>query len=118
MVVLRNTGTAACTVTGYPTAIFLDAAGGQLAATTVDESGAAPTTVTLVPGGFATTTVWTGNPDVPAPSYCQPVTTGAVTLTLPGVVGPVAAPVAISVCSAHAVVGTTALVAGSGQQPF
>ncbi len=116
VVVLRNTATTTCTLHGYPTAHFVSD-GSALQAQSADVAPA-PSTVTLEPGSPVATTVWTDNPEVPSPSYCQPLPATSVSVTRPPSGATVSAPVTITVCSAHNVIQITAVTAGTSETPM
>jgi hypothetical protein len=112
VVVLKNMGSAICQMTGYPTAWFVTAAGTRLSTLSIDRAAPAPTTVTIPPGGSASTSVWTGSPSVPTPSYCQSMTAEGVRVIPPAQTTSVQATVTITICGAHNVVAATPLTSG------
>jgi hypothetical protein len=67
--VLRNTGTAACQVKGFPGVSLLDASGSQIGQPATRE-GAEGGTVVLLPGGAASATLHTTNEGIGGP--CDP----------------------------------------------
>ena len=115
VVVFRNRSSTACQMTGYPTAWFIDRSQARISAVSVDQSAPAPQPVTLAPGGEAATTVATQNPSVPDPSYCQPRTAAGVEVVPPSQTTSLAAPITITICTAHSSVTATPVTAGSSQ---
>jgi len=61
----HNTGTAACTLYGFPGVSFLDTGGHQIGAPAQRPSGTALTTVTLMVGGDAFSSVAVTDPGIP-----------------------------------------------------
>src|SRR5260370_21575509 len=106
VVVCRNPSEAACSMKGYPLAWFVDAAGARIGPTSIRESTPPPTTVALRPGDEASTTVWTGSPDVPTAAQCQPTTAAAVRVVPPGQSSTLSAVIRITICAKGGVVGT------------
>jgi hypothetical protein len=99
IVVLTNRASSACVLRGYPTARFVDASGQRLSATYVQEATPPPSTVRVLPGGHASTTIWTSNPEVPSGSYCQPTRATGVVVAPPGQTSEIPATVVMTVCS-------------------
>lgn len=119
VVVLTNTSSTTCTLHGYPiTAWFIDADGTRLGAVVTQQVAPSPVTVTLTPRQRASTTVWTDNPGVPSPSYCNPVTASAVAVEATSDGIPLTAMVDIAVCSTNNDIGTTPITPGSGESPM
>ena len=116
IVVFRNKGATACTMSGYPSAWFVDADGSRINTTSIQMSGSPPAAkIILQPGGEASTTVWTTNPSVPAPSDCRPGTAVGVQVTPPGQSVSITASISITVCTAGTTAGTTPMVSGATQ---
>ena len=97
-ITFHNTGSASCTLYGYPGVSFLTASGGQIGAPAVRQGGSS-TTVTLAPGGNAYSSVAVTDPGIP-PCSSQGTAT-QVRIYPPGQTQSslVAAPSGVDVCS-------------------
>lgn len=104
--VLRNTGTAACELRGFPGVSVLDSAGTQigLPATRDGAEGAA---VTIQPGGAASATLHTANGPIGGP--CEP-TSATMKVFPPGSTEAITFAASYTVCGGFSV---TTLVAGA-----
>lgn len=119
VVVLTNTSSTECTLSGYPTtAWFLGVDDSRLSATVTQEAAPTPVTVTLMPGEQASTTAWTDNPGVPSPSYCHPVTGSAVVVEVTSDATPLTATLDMTVCSTENDIGITPITAGMAESPM
>jgi hypothetical protein len=117
IVVFTNNASSSCTMEGYPTAWLVDAGGARFGPTSIDEVTVAPTTVSLAPGGQATTTVWYDNPQVTSPP-CPTTTLTGIEVVPPGQSTGLMADLAVTVCSAGSVVGTTPVTPGTTESAF
>jgi hypothetical protein len=117
IVVFTNNASTSCTMEGYPAAWLVDAGGTRFGPISIDEVTSAPTTVSLPPGGRATTTVWTDDPQVASPP-CPTTTVAGIEVVPPGQSAGLMAHLAVTVCSAGSVVGTTPVTPGTAQSAF
>jgi hypothetical protein len=119
VIVISRPGADPCSLRGYPTVRFESASGAQIGSQSIHEvSAAAPTLVVVHGSVVASATVWTGNPQVPAPQYCDPTMASRVALAFPGETQRLSASLHLTVCAAHSVVGVTPLVAGDVETLF
>jgi hypothetical protein len=116
-IVFTNTGTASCTLYGYP---GVSLAGGsppaQIGAAAERNSSPAPTTVTLAPGGTANAVLQvTVAGDYPA-ATCKPTAATALVVYPPNQTASVSVPYSTTGCAAHAVniLHVSVVHAGSG----
>lgn len=102
---LQNTGTAPCTLTGYPGVSFTDAGGRQLGLPATRTPGPPVARVTVAPGGYAHADVGVPNPanfqtgPDPSSSSCHPAQTSLVRVYPPGQRAALTAPLATSICT-------------------
>jgi hypothetical protein len=120
VVAFRNAETQ-CSLDGYPTAWFVDAAGRRLGDVSVHQGGGTASPVLLPHFGFASTTVWTADPGMVAGgsvgASCQPEVATGIDMTLPGQSAVVFAPIVVSVCTTNqAVPWTTPIVSGTQER--
>ena len=120
VVAFRTTATE-CSLDGYPTAWFVDAASRRLGDVSAHQSGGTASVVLLPRGGLASTTVWTVDPRMVAGgsvgASCQPAAATGIDLTLPGQSAVVFAPIVVSVCTTDpAVPWTTPIVSGTQER--
>jgi hypothetical protein len=120
VVALRNGGTQ-CSLDGYPTAWFVDAAGHRLGDVSVHQGGSTGSSVLLPYGGLASTTVWTADPGMVSGgsvgTSCQPERAAGIDLTLPGQVAVVNAPIVLGICTTNpATPWTTPVVSGTQER--
>ncbi len=116
VVVVSNLGPSSCTIQGYPTAWFVDAAGVRLGPESMapDLSREPPgRIIELAPGEIASTNLWTPDPTFGPPVHCTPATTSAVHISLPGDAGAGrTAAMRTLVCTTNHFVRTTPFMAG------
>jgi hypothetical protein len=117
VVAFKNTAATQCSLAGYPTSWFANAAGHRLGDVSTDQGGNGHLVV-LLPGGFASTTVWTANPGMVAGgsvgASCHPEAASGIDIKPPGQSAVVLAPIEVSVCTTYpADVTTTAVAAGT-----
>jgi hypothetical protein len=122
VVAFRETGATACSIEGFSTTWFVNAAGDRLGDVST-ETGAAASLVTLKPNELASTTVWTADPRMVAGgavgAACQPETATGIDLTLPGQSVVVIVPIVVSVCTTSpAVPWTTPVRAGTEEWTY
>ncbi len=100
-----NTGSAACTLLGYPGVSFVTSRSGghgaEIGAPASRNSGAPAATVTLPPGGDAHAVLQVVDAGNYAASACHPVTAHWLRVYPPGQAGPRYAPFTAQVCSAR-----------------
>lgn len=118
VVVFTNTSDATCTLEGYSSAWFVDPAGARMGPTSIEEAGPAPSLVTLPPGSQASTTIWTDNPQVLDPSYCEPSAAGGINVIPPGQSSILIASITDTICGTNNSVGTTPVTAGTSENMF
>lgn len=104
--VLRNTGTAACELRGFPGVSVLDSAGTQIGQPATRD-GAEGAAVTLQPGGAASATLHTANGPIGGP--CEP-TSATMKVFPPGSTEALTFAASYTVCGGFSV---TTLVAGA-----
>jgi hypothetical protein len=109
---IRNIGSVACSVDGYPLVNFVASSGASVGQMSMRSGETGPEMIVLGTGAVASSTVWTMNPGVPDVSYCQPASATEVRLRLPGDAAELSAVVAGSICAAHSDVSSTPFVAG------
>lgn len=119
--VVTNAGAEACTIDGYPAAVwFVDPQGDRVPGDDVEQAVPPPTVVTLQPGSPAATTIWTANPGFSSsPEDCQPRSATRVDVILPHESTAISAAVQLTVCSSNLdqidTVGTTPFTAGTSE---
>lgn len=86
--------------------------------TAIEEAGPPPSLVTLSPGSQASATIWTDDPQVLDPSYCQPAAASGVTVIPPGQSTSLTANVSATICGVSNSVGTTLVTAGTSEGSF
>lgn len=79
-----NTGSAACTITGYPGVSFVAPGGGQQVGAAATRSGDATPTATLAPGAEATATVQVASYQNFDPGTCAPTAVSGLRVYPPG----------------------------------
>jgi hypothetical protein len=113
VVVITHPGADPCSLSGYPSVWFESASGSPIGPHSIHEgTPVGPPPVVVHGTVVASATVWTGNPQVPAPGYCEPTRASRVTVVPPGDIKGLSASVQLTMCAAHAVVGVTPLVSG------
>jgi len=115
LIVLRNVSVTPCTLLGYPTVRFVDAAGGAFGPVSGTESSLPPTVVDLGPGGAASTTVWTTNPTWA--SCPEKATSSGLLVTFAGWPSGISVGAPMPICSNGLFLGTTPVVAGGDPSP-
>jgi hypothetical protein len=115
-IALRNTSTAACTLAGYPGLQLLDASGAQLPTHVVRGgtypfTGAAPSLVTMAPGGPAYVNL--GYSDVPSGSATSCPEAVSMWVTPPGAYDHLTVTVTLAPCAGGTVATSPAFGPGS-----
>jgi hypothetical protein len=115
---LRNTGSAACTLRGYPGVSFVDAHGHRLGIPAGRE-GPAGATVTLRPGASAGARLTIADVGVYPPAECRPTRASGLRVYPPGETAALYVPHALRVCRGDERVATTGAVVapGRGRRP-
>ena len=114
LIVFRNVTKSSCTLLGYPTARFVDSAGGTFGPASGMESSVPPTVVDLGPGGAASTTVWTDNPTY---ASCPEKTSSGLLVTFADWPSGVSVTAPMPICAKGLVLGTTPVFAGGDPSP-
>lgn len=97
-IVFTNTGTAACTLYGYPGVTFLDASGSQLGSDATHD-GAEAAVVTLAPNGTANAMLRMPDPGNYSAGGCQPAQSARLRVYPPGDFKPLTVAYATTVCT-------------------
>lgn len=99
-ILLTNTGSAPCTLDGYPGVSFLDSAGAQLGPAAARAAGQSPQLVTLVGGGgIASFTLALHNAESYDPARCRPQPTATLRVYPPDLTAALTVSDQTSVCT-------------------
>lgn len=111
-----NTGTATCTLHGYPAVSAVTAAGGALGSPAGQDASSTPATVTLKPGATAHTELQITDVDNYPPASCGSVTAFGLQVTAPNQTAGTEIAYAFPACSTAGPVylHVTPIVAGVG----